>query len=353
MTAKVAAVVLAAGLSRRMGGDNKLLMTLDDTPLIVRAVDAALKSKADPVIVVTGFEADDIEDALNTAFAGKPVKIVHNPDYASGLSSSLKAGIKALDPDSEGVLVCLGDMPRITAGDLDRLIAAYDPEAKTSICVPVYDGKRGNPVLWDRRYFADILALKGDQGARGLIDAHHNQAGLVNMDDDGVLIDVDNPEDLLRAGMETDGAPIAPEGYHQAIPYGDEILILSDKQTGQGRLSNPDASASADNPYCGDRITVDVKIRDGMVSEYAHRVRGCILCEAAACVLADSVTGETTAGLRIAEKDLENMLQEGAEAPGGRWSELQVFLPVRDHKSRHDCVLLPFRALSSALKELA
>ncbi|MDH5749032.1 MAG: NTP transferase domain-containing protein [Rhodospirillales bacterium] len=348
MTAKIAAVILAAGMSRRMGGDNKLLLPLDGTPLVVRTVDAALKSKADPVIVVTGFEHEDIEDALT----GKAVEFVHNPDYETGLSSSLAAGIKALGADIEGIVVCLGDMPRITAEHLDRLIAAFDPDAMTSICVPVFGGKRGNPILWDRRFFADILALKGDQGARGLIDAHHNQVGLVDMDDDAVLVDVDRPEDLTRAGSGASGAPIAPEGFHQAMPYGQEILILSDKQMGQGRLTDPDASASADNPYCGDRITVDVNISDGKISDYAHRVRGCILCEAAASALAESVVGETITGLQIAEKDLEGMLNKTAGPPSGRWSEFKAFLPVQDHKSRHDCVLLPIRALSTALKGL-
>jgi CTP:molybdopterin cytidylyltransferase MocA/NifU-like protein involved in Fe-S cluster formation len=352
MTAKIAAVVLAAGMSRRMGGDNKLVLTLDGAPLIVRAVDAALKSRADPVIVVTGYEPDDIKDALRDALAGKTVKFVHNPDYADGLSTSLKVGIEALDADMEGVLICLGDMPRITAADLDRLISAYDPDAQTSICVPVHDGKRGNPVLWDRRYFPEILALGGDQGARGLIDAHHNQVGLIAMEDDAVLMDVDKPEDLARAVSQTDGAPIAPEGYHQAIPYDEEILTLSDKQTGQGRLDSPQATASADNPYCGDRITVEVTLRDGRVAEYAHRVRGCILCEAAAVALAERVLGETAASLHKAEQELASMLKEGAEAPGGEWSGLSVFRPVREHKSRHECVLLPFNALSSALKKI-
>jgi len=189
---RIAAVVLAAGQSRRMAGTNKLLVEVAGAPIVVRVVDATLNSRADPVIVVTGFEAA----ALAAALGDRPVILVHNTDFASGLSSSLRCGIEAVPDSVDGVLVCLGDMPRLTAAHLDRLIDAFDADVGRAICVPVHNGQRGNPVLWARRYFGEILALRGDVGARRLLEAHADGVFRVSMDDDAVLADVDEPEDL-------------------------------------------------------------------------------------------------------------------------------------------------------------
>jgi molybdenum cofactor cytidylyltransferase len=106
----------------------------------------------------------------------------------------------------DGAIVCLGDMPAVSAGSIDRLIAAYDPVEGRSICVPTYNGKRGNPVLWDRRYFAEMAGIAGDVGARHLIGAHDEAVCEVAMGDSGVLIDLDTPEALAahlgRRGKE-------------------------------------------------------------------------------------------------------------------------------------------------------
>jgi molybdenum cofactor cytidylyltransferase len=193
---RVAAIVLAAGRSSRMGARNKMTASVGGVPMALRAVDAALASRADPVVVVTGHDRETVEDLL----AGRPVRIVHNPDYAEGLSTSLKAGLAALPEAAEAALVCLADMPRVSAADLDRLIAAYAPEDGRAIVVPTRDGRRGNPVLWDRRFFADMRRLAGDVGARHLIGAHAACVAEVAMPDDAVLIDVDTPAAL--AGIE-------------------------------------------------------------------------------------------------------------------------------------------------------
>jgi len=187
----IAALVLAAGLARRMGS-NKLLAPIDGVAMVARVVDAVLASRARPVIVVTGNEADKVRAAL----ADRDVVFVHNPDFAEGLSGSLRRGIAAVPADCDGALVCLGDMPRVTAEDIDRLIAAFNPVEGRAICVPVRDGKRGNPVLWARRFFAEIQALGGDVGAKHLIGAYAEAVAEVASADDGVLIDIDTPQAL-------------------------------------------------------------------------------------------------------------------------------------------------------------
>ncbi|HUW36303.1 MAG TPA: molybdopterin-binding/glycosyltransferase family 2 protein [Rhodocyclaceae bacterium] len=188
---RVGAVVLAAGRSTRMGGANKLLCTTAGGPLVARAVDAACASRCAQVMVVTGFEAELVEAAL----AGRPVSFTHNPAFGQGMSSSLRCGLKAMPPDLDAVLVMLGDMPEITAGQIDRLLAAYTPAAP-NIVVPQRDGRRGNPVLWPRRYFAEMCALAGDVGARSLLERHADQVTSVAISSDAIFADVDTPDAL-------------------------------------------------------------------------------------------------------------------------------------------------------------
>jgi len=162
-----------------------------------------MASKASPAIVVTGHEAERVEAAL----AGRKLIFVRNPDYAEGMASSVLRGIEALPPDVEGVLVVLGDMPRVKAAHLDKLVAAFNPVEGRAICVPTYKGKRGNPVLFARRFFAEMRRLKGDMGARQMIGQYHDLVVEVEMDDDGVLIDVDSPDKLVK--LRTQGTAVA------------------------------------------------------------------------------------------------------------------------------------------------
>ena len=190
--AAIAALVLAAGESRRMGRANKLTAETGGVAMVRRVVEAALASRAHPVVVVTGFQAGRI----GTALAGCPVSLVHNPNYREGLSTSLAAGLAALPDGVDGALICLGDMPRITAPHLDRLIAAFDPAASQAICVPTRDGRRGNPVLWGARYFAQMRGLSGDTGARHLIDENRDAVCEIVFEDDAIFVDVDTPRAL-------------------------------------------------------------------------------------------------------------------------------------------------------------
>lgn len=192
---KIAAIVLAAGMSRRMEGKNKLLEDFGGKPLVRHAVEAALGSKASPVIVVTG--RDDV--AIEQALAGLDVRFVNNPDFADGLSSSLKAGIRAVPEACAGAIICLGDMPRVSSALIDRLIDAFAPERGAMIVAPARNKQRGNPVLWAQRFFPELLKLEGDMGARKLTNFYDEGLFEIEIGDDSAFADIDTPEALATA----------------------------------------------------------------------------------------------------------------------------------------------------------
>ncbi|MBN8978063.1 MAG: molybdopterin-binding/glycosyltransferase family 2 protein [Rhizobiales bacterium] len=206
--AKVAAVVLAAGRSTRMGGPNKMLAQLGGKPLVRMVAEQALASKASPVIVVTGHQADEVEKAL----AGLNVTFVRNADFASGLASSVKTGIGAVPTDAAGAMVCLGDMPLIEAKLIDKLIGAFSPERGSLIVVPTCDGRRGNPVLWSRRFFGELMGLSGDIGGRHLVDHHSEAVVEVPVDGDGAFLDIDTPQvlEVVQRAARVDSPPLRP-----------------------------------------------------------------------------------------------------------------------------------------------
>lgn len=188
---QVAVLVMAAGRSSRMGDRNKLLCCVDGVPLVQRAVNAACASRACQVMVVTGHESERVEAAL----AGRPVSFTYNPEYAQGMASSLRRGLRALRSDVDAVLVLLADMPGINATDIDRMIAAVDP-AQPAILVPEHGGRRGNPILWPHRYFAEMASLSGDTGARGMLEQYAAAVRTVPFETPAIFADVDTPEAL-------------------------------------------------------------------------------------------------------------------------------------------------------------
>ncbi len=242
---RVAVIVLAAGRSTRMGAQNKLLADVGGKPMVCRAVETALASKARPVLVVTGHMATEVAAALQGkshvpieqgtrhnvpsplvgegqgggesptsnvvvpptpnpspqggggSRGGSDVTLVSNPDYATGLASSLKAGIRAVPEVCAGALILLGDMPGIAAEHVDRLVDAFT-EGHHTIVVPVHEGKQGNPVTWPRRYFPELLKLDGDAGAKWLIAAYREEVREVELGTAGIFADVDTPEELAR-----------------------------------------------------------------------------------------------------------------------------------------------------------
>jgi molybdenum cofactor cytidylyltransferase len=198
---RIAAVVLAAGRSTRMGAVNKMIAEIGGKPLVRIAAEQALASRASPVIVVTGHEREKVTAALT----GLDVRFAHNPDFAEGLGASLRAGIAAVPQDADGAIVCLGDMPQVDAYLIDKLIGAFDPERGAMVVVPTIEGRRGNPVVWARRFFPDLMAISGDIGARHLIGQFAEAVAEVPVAGEGALLDVDTPDALSRvkAGAET------------------------------------------------------------------------------------------------------------------------------------------------------
>ena len=193
---QVAGLVMAAGRSSRMAPLNKLLVTDGEgVAMVARVAEKVLASGVKPVLVVTGHDRERVEAAL----AGKPVRFVHAEDYAEGLSASLKAGLSALPPEAEGVLVAIGDMPLVEPAVIARLLAGFDPEEGRAIVQPIFRGKHGNPMIWGREFFPEMMQLTGDMGARQLVAKHADRLIEVEVPDDGVLQDFDTAEALKSA----------------------------------------------------------------------------------------------------------------------------------------------------------
>ncbi|MBK8161161.1 MAG: molybdopterin-binding/glycosyltransferase family 2 protein [Rhodospirillaceae bacterium] len=198
---KTAAIVLAAGRSSRMGR-NKLLLDLGGKPIVAHVLDTVAKAGFAEIVVVTGHQAGKVKAAL-AHHAG--VKIVEARDYAAGMAASLKTGLKALSPEIDAAMVILGDMPQVSRDLLHRLIAAYQPLEGRAIVLPVADGKRGNPVLFDRRFFADMAKVDGDVGARHIIGGNSELVAEIPAEAAEIFVDVDTPEAYrqLLAGNPT------------------------------------------------------------------------------------------------------------------------------------------------------
>jgi molybdenum cofactor cytidylyltransferase len=189
---RIAGLVLAGGLSSRMAPRNKLLEPVGGEPMVRHVAAVAIASGTQPVIVVTGHEAAAVRGALR----GLAVTIVANPDYADGLSTSLRAGLRALPQGIDGALILLGDMPEVESSVLTALVAAFTGES--TICVPVRHGRRGNPVLWGSAHFAEMMQLTGDSGAKPLMARHETHLIEVEVATGSIFEDVDAPEDLAR-----------------------------------------------------------------------------------------------------------------------------------------------------------
>lgn len=201
----VAAVVLAAGQGTRYrdGGGiapTKLVAELDGAPLVRWTVEAACRSSADPVIVVTGHARRAVESAL----VGLPLVLAHNDDYASGLASSLRRGISALPLQAAAALVLLGDMPLVSTPLIDRLLAGAASADGWDAVVPTTAGRRGNPVILARRLFTAVDLLDGDAGARHLLRQPGVAVREIPVEDEAAALDVDAPIDLERVRLKPD-----------------------------------------------------------------------------------------------------------------------------------------------------
>lgn len=195
----ITAVVLAAGLSARMGKP-KLVLRVGGKPMLKAVLDTLGQAKVDEVVVVLGANADLIRNEIR--FARE--RVVVNDDYARGMSSSLRLGLGTVSPKSDAALVVLGDQPQVTQATIDALVARF-AEADPPVAVPVFNGVRGNPVLFARRVFPDVMKVKGDAGAKSVVRKYGREVLEVPVEDPGVLLDVDTPGDydIIRAKSPT------------------------------------------------------------------------------------------------------------------------------------------------------
>ncbi|WP_428644495.1 NTP transferase domain-containing protein [Roseibium sp.] len=192
---KVAAIILGAGKSSRMGGPNKLLAKLDGKALIRHAAEAATGAGLAQTVLVTGHLAGEV----GAEVADLGLTVVHNPDYADGMAGSIRAGMNALAPGTDAVIILLGDMPRIDAAILKRLVETYRSRETGQIVTATADGKRGNPVLWDKRFFEALKSLSGDVGAKHVIAENTDLVAEVEIGP-AARLDLDTPRALLEAG---------------------------------------------------------------------------------------------------------------------------------------------------------
>src|SRR6059036_2248292 len=222
----ISAIVLAAGTSSRMGSP-KPLLTLGGRPLLERVLETVRDAAVDDIVVVLGHEADRVRDGVS--FDG--AHAVVNPAYIEGMSTSLQAGVRAADPRSDGFLIVLGDQPFVQSATINTLIERRNG-SQAKILIPTYGGARGNPVLLDRSLSEEVQSITGDQGCRAIFGRHTQGILEVPVDDPGILVDLDTPEQIARADeVFRTGRPIAglvtmterPRG--NVAPSGDSLRV--------------------------------------------------------------------------------------------------------------------------------
>lgn len=193
---KIAAILLAAGKASRFGVENKLLVNIKGMPMVVRAAGALSRVTPTlrPMLIVTGHEQERVRGALDRMLGEtNDMTFVHNSNYASGMASSLHAGLRALPNNVDGVVIALADMPLVESRHVEKLLEAF--EGRSSICVPMVGGRRGNPTLWGSSFFKLMYSCEGDIGARALLIKHVEQVRKVAFDDAATLTDIDTPEE--------------------------------------------------------------------------------------------------------------------------------------------------------------
>jgi molybdenum cofactor cytidylyltransferase len=188
----ISAILLAAGESRRMG-DFKQLLPFQGKSFVECCVDNLMAAGLDEVIVVTGHRHAEIEQAL----VSRPIRLAFNADYRAGMSSSIRRGVQALNEKTSAILIALADQPQIHSSLISKIIAAHQAEHPL-ILVPVYDNRRGHPIILDARLRDEILAIDPTQGLRQLVQAHTDQTLYLQMTSDSILLDFDYPQDYQR-----------------------------------------------------------------------------------------------------------------------------------------------------------
>ncbi len=187
MNARITALILAAGKSSRMGDQNKLLLPFKAGTILSYVFDEISKSNCDNALIVTGNEADKIKNMISGN-----AQIIHNTDFADGLSTSIKKGVLVLSDECDGVMICLGDMPYITTNEYNKLIEKFEND---KIIIPVSKGKMGNPLIFSKQYFDELMRLSGDKGARSLLQKYTDKIIRVEMHSDVIFKDIDTFEE--------------------------------------------------------------------------------------------------------------------------------------------------------------
>ena len=191
---QVSAILLAAGESRRMGAHNKLTLPVAGVPMLRRSAGILSNSSVHEIVVVIGHEQQTARALLEDL----PVGIVHTTDYREGQMSSVYCGMAALSERCDGVMVCLSDQPLLEAGDIDRLVCTFLNDCATSVLVPTWQGRRGNPIILDYRHRAEILGGARHLGCRRLVENFPHLVTALEMDNDHVVFDLDSPVDYQR-----------------------------------------------------------------------------------------------------------------------------------------------------------
>jgi molybdenum cofactor cytidylyltransferase len=204
---RFSAILLAAGLSRRMGGPNKLLLPVGGQPLVVRSLDTLLASGVAEVVVVLGHQAERVRSVLAPLAASGVARFVENPDYETGQVSSVRAGLAALGSPVDGVLIALADQPALTPVDLIALQRAFAERTHGDFLVPVYDGQRGNPVVLAWSAVREVLEQGTNLGCRHFMDRHEERVYRWPAPSDHVLKDLDQPADYASLELESQAAP--------------------------------------------------------------------------------------------------------------------------------------------------
>ena len=190
MNTQITAIILAAGLSRRMGAENKLFLEVNGKPMVEQVIERVLASKAERVVIVTS----ELSHDRLLKFRGDRVEVVQNHRYQEGMTSSIQSGVATVS--NAHYMICLGDQPTITTNTYNLLMGAFrDIEGNRGIVLPFYEGRKGNPVIFSNSYRDAILTHPEPEGCKELVQANKQHVVKVEVEDAGVLLDIDTRED--------------------------------------------------------------------------------------------------------------------------------------------------------------
>jgi len=199
----ISSILLAAGLSSRMNGENKLIKEINGKPLILHAIKNLLGSTVNEIVVVLGFEKEIVENIIEK---NKKIKFFFNKDYKKGVSSSIKIGLSNISSKCESFFICLGDMPNVNQNIYNKMIKTkfnynkkLKPNFRKEILIPTFEGINGNPILFSKYMKPKLMGIKGDEGAKELIKLYKNKSINIPIKNSGITLDFDNNDDFISS----------------------------------------------------------------------------------------------------------------------------------------------------------